>query len=250
MTTHGAPTPLGHQPSRIGVVRNGWRLPVTVTTLAAGAVGVIWLTPGGLGDPDPVRVTQGVSASTYESLAGRLVGLPTWTHTIIETAASAGLLVLAALLLITVAPRRRDPAALAAAILTCCATVVAYVTSEALKVVVDEHRPCRVLGDNLQVTDCPPLGDWSFPSNHATLAAAMAVGVVFVQARIGVIALLVGVAVGALRVLAGMHYPHDVLAGMLLGGALAVAVQVTLIPVSTALVSRLGSRRQDQPGVR
>jgi undecaprenyl-diphosphatase len=99
-------------------------------------------------------------------------------------------------------------------------TGVAYGLSEALKVVVDEDRPCRAV---LELAGCPPLGDWSYPSNHATLAAGLAVGIAMLRPRFALAALPLGVLIGLVRVVAGVHYPHDVLAGAALGAAVVVA---------------------------
>ncbi|HSX99979.1 MAG TPA: phosphatase PAP2 family protein, partial [Streptomyces sp.] len=64
-------------------------------------------------------------------------------------------------------------------------TVAAYAVSEAVKLVVDEERPCLALrtGADL-IAECPGAGDWSFPSNHATLAAGMAVGMAVLRPRL------------------------------------------------------------------
>ena len=76
--------------------------------------------------------------------------------------------------------------------------------------------------------------DPGFPSDHATAAFAIAVVLVL---RLGLRWLPVLVAAAALavsRVLVGVHYPADVLAGALLGTAAAVAV--------CALAARFGPR--------
>ena len=69
-----------------------------------------------------------------------------------------------------------DPRALAIAVLAPLVTAVAYVCSELLKSAVDEERPCRaVAGAVASIVECPAYGDWSFPSNHSTIAGAAAV---------------------------------------------------------------------------
>jgi undecaprenyl-diphosphatase len=64
----------------------------------------------------------------------------------------------------------------------------------------------------------------SFPSDHAALAFALAVSVTLVNRRWGawLIAAAILVAVG--RVIVGVHYPSDVLAGCLVGCLVAYAV--------------------------
>jgi membrane-associated phospholipid phosphatase len=213
-----------------------WRLPIAFAVLVAGVAVVAGLAPGGLGSPDPVIVDRGLSAALYRAMV--VTSGPSWLHGGLEKGAALGLLVLGGLLVLACWRGRTEPRVLAGGALTLAATVTAYVASEALKLVVDEERPCRV--DGLPaLPDCPAAGDWSFPSNHATLAAALAVGIVLVRPRLGALAVLVAAAVGVLRMLAGAHYPHDVLAGAALG-AMAVAVAVlTLTPAGTWLLARL-----------
>lgn len=67
------------------------------------------------------------------------------------------------------------PRSLALAVAAPVAVVLAYGGSELLKTVVDEERPCRTPADLVIVAgQCPPVGDWSFPSNHSTIAGALA----------------------------------------------------------------------------
>ncbi len=76
----------------------------------------------------------------------------------------------------------------------------------------------------------PRSGGWSFPSDHATLAAGPAVGLAVLWPRLAAITLPLAGAVALLRVLVGVHYPHDVLAGALLGGAVVAAVLLAFMP--------------------
>src|SRR5947209_4915195 len=62
-----------------------------------------------------------------------------------------------------------------------------------------------------------PSHDPSFPSDHATAAFAIAFGILFVTRRAGWPFLAGAFLIGLSRVLAGMHYPTDVLAGALIG---------------------------------
>jgi undecaprenyl-diphosphatase len=78
--------------------------------------------------------------------------------------------------------------------------------------------------------------DPSFPSDHATAAFAIAFGVFFVYRRAGWLFLGFATLIAASRVLAGMHYPTDVLAGAGIGlgsgyFAARVAMQRLLVPL-------------------
>lgn len=63
----------------------------------------------------------------------------------------------------------------------------------------------------------------AFPSDHAALAGALAAAVLRLSGKslraAGAFLLLLGIAVGASRVLAGLHYPVDVAAGLAAGVA-------------------------------
>jgi len=69
-----------------------------------------------------------------------------------------------------------------------------------------------------------PSHDPSFPSDHATFAFAVAVAVYLASRRAGIASLVVAAALGFSRVYVGEHYGGDVLAGALIGGAVAYGV--------------------------
>jgi len=89
-----------------------------------------------------------------------------------------------------------------------------------LKHLVGRVRPCSALeGVNLLV-GCGK--SFSFPSNHASNAFAFAL--TFIPLRRGVLSgglLFIAALVAFSRIYVGVHYPGDVLGGMLLGGAAA-----------------------------
>ncbi|MBP1858720.1 phosphatase PAP2 family protein [Rhizobium herbae] len=67
----------------------------------------------------------------------------------------------------------------------------------------------------------------SFPSGHATTAAALFVGLALLLPSLRAPLLVAGIWIGLARVIVGAHYPSDVIAGLALGAwfALAVAAQ-------------------------
>jgi undecaprenyl-diphosphatase len=86
--------------------------------------------------------------------------------------------------------------------------------------------------------------DYSFVSDHSTMAMAIAVGIFLIHRRLGAAALVLAFAEGFLRIYMGVHYPTDVIGGFALGTAvtllLAPLAQVLLTPLVSALA---GARR-------
>ncbi|WP_431916417.1 phosphatase PAP2 family protein [Micromonospora wenchangensis] len=158
----------------------------------------------------------------------------------------AVILLLGLLLVALAVPRlrRADPWGRALALVAPATVVLAYGCSELLKSLLDEERPCRG-AVTILAAPCPPPGDWSFPSNHATIAGALATAVLLLSPRWGLLAAPLALLAAFSRVFVGVHYPHDVLAGLLLG--LAVTLLVSL-PAARFLAELL--RRHPGPANR
>lgn len=127
-------------------------------------------------------------------------------------------------------------------------TVAAYAASEVVKLMVTEERPCRV-ADVATVLPCPAPGDWSWPSNHSTIAGALAVACLLVVPRLWPAVVPLALAVAAARVAAGVHYVHDVASGLALGVLITCLVGLgvhagaqRLMRRSTARLSRAARR--------
>ncbi|MFD5026546.1 phosphatase PAP2 family protein [Streptomyces sp. NPDC058373] len=225
--------------------------------LLAGALGVAVLAPGpvgsppsaGLGSDEPVLVTGGLSARLHRGISGAVADGPGWLGGVLEVVSEGVLLVLGALLVWVVwrAWRGRDAVGVAGAVLTGVGTVVAYAGSEALKLVVDEERPCRAMAGRV-VAGCPAVGDWSFPSNHATLAVALAVGLALTRPRLAWVVLPLGAAGAVVRVAVGVHYPHDVAAGAVLAASVTAAVLLVAVGAVARLVASVPARRTGEGG--
>lgn len=62
----------------------------------------------------------------------------------------------------------------------------------------------------------------SFPSGHATFFSALAVSLFLRHKRIGIIYIFVALIVSLSRVIAGVHFPIDILAGWVIGSSVAL----------------------------
>ncbi len=163
------------------------------------------------------------TTTTYRDVTESVAGWPGWAQDALGHAGEAGLALLVLLLAHGVRHAwRRSPGRLPLALGAGAGVLVAYATSELLKVLEQQPRPCRTFGVET-VAACPPVGDWSLPSNHATVAAALAVAAGLARPRLAPLAVLLAAGVAASRVAVGVHLPHDVTSGALLGGVVAVA---------------------------
>ncbi|GGZ35908.1 hypothetical protein GCM10010343_73970 [Streptomyces avidinii] len=102
----------------------------------------------------------------------------------------------------------------------------------------DEERPCRaVVGAAASLVPCPGPGDWSFPSNHAVLAGAAAVALTMAVRRLALLTVPLALLMAFSRVFVGVHYPHDVAFGLLLGGSAAALVVLALTGPTAAVIT-------------
>lgn len=184
---------------------------------------------------------SGIDGSAYLDVVHAAQDAPGWFDRIVSDYTTYGLGIFAALMLYGWWRARsrgeRDKAvrALAAPVLT----VVAFVVSSGLKSLVHELRPCQSL-HVVTLEACPAPGDWSFPSNHATIAAAAAVALWFVSARLGLVASVCALAMAASRVWVGAHYPHDVAVGLAVGALVALPLGLLVQAFAPVLAARVG----------
>ncbi|WP_328399065.1 phosphatase PAP2 family protein [Streptomyces sp. NBC_00390] len=86
--------------------------------------------------------------------------------------------------------------------------------------------------------------DYSFVSDHATMAMAIAAGLFVAHRGFGLAALALAMAEGFCRVYMGVHYPTDVVGGFALGTAVALLLAPLALALLTPLVSAVaGSGR-------
>ncbi|WP_030348891.1 phosphatase PAP2 family protein [Streptomyces sp. NRRL S-1022] len=175
-----------------------------------------------------------VDGSAYTAVVNLARRSPVWLDDTVSAWSTYGLVLFAVLMAVGWWHARRVSAtASVTALAVPFVVVVAFAVDAVLKLLVREDRPCQ----SLRVTTleaCPAPGDWSFPSNHAAIAAAAAVALLFVSRRLGAVAVVAACAMAVSRVWVGAHYPHDVLAGVVVGAV-------------TALLAMWALRRRAEP---
>jgi undecaprenyl-diphosphatase len=87
--------------------------------------------------------------------------------------------------------------------------------------------------------------DASFPSDHATAAVAIAVAILLRKRAWGIAALAAALIVAVGRVALGLHYPSDVLAGILLGTASALVLWIPPVRSRVDALADLAGRIWD-----
>ncbi|WP_410596080.1 phosphatase PAP2 family protein [Amycolatopsis sp. lyj-23] len=160
-----------------------------------------------------------------------------WLHGFFEIYTDAGLGLLAVLAAVVWWRARGKPAeTMAAALWVPLAVLLAYGLSNLVKVLVQEPRPCLRYPAVPTVAPCDFATDYSFPSNHVVFAVSAAVGLLLVAWRVGLLALVLAGLVAFSRVYLGAHYPHDVLAAVVLGAAIACCGLLLRRPLTTLVV--------------
>ncbi|AUY49396.1 phosphatase PAP2 family protein [Streptomyces sp. CB01881] len=166
---------------------------------------------------------SGIDGGLYSRVVGWADAAPYWLDQLIKVWSAVGLGLFAVLMVLAWWRARGAGASVMARVLASpLIVVVAYVVNSGFKSVVEEVRPCAQLGVRGTLEACPGAGDWSFPSNHTVIAFAAATALWFADRRLGRIAGIAAVLMGASRVWVGVHYPHDVLVGAAVGVLVAI----------------------------
>jgi undecaprenyl-diphosphatase len=158
-----------------------------------------------------------------------------WLHGAAVAYAQYGV-VLFALLLLTgwLLARRQDrPRVMARALLAPVGMLIALAANQPIVHSVNEARPYTALRDTLLLVHRS--ADGSFPSDHATMAGAVAAGLLLVSWRLGLVAAVAALLMAFTRVYVGAHYPVDVVAGLAFGAAVTLLVSL----LATGPVERL-----------
>jgi undecaprenyl-diphosphatase len=179
--------------------------------------------------------------SLLHDINGLAKGAPGWVDHTVEFLGAYGLLLgMMLLLLVCWWTGRRCAESLDAAASSAAAVIwaplaaaIAVLVNVPIRSFVKRPRPFAA-HEGLDVL-VHGKNDYSFVSDHATLAMAMAAGLFVVSRKFGLIGMVMALAEGFCRVFVGVHYPTDVIGGFALGAAVALL----LSPLATAALTPL-----------
>ncbi len=162
-----------------------------------------------------------------------------WLHPPLRFFAEDGVALFAGLLLVSwwIARRQGDLRLVTRALWAPLGALVALGVNQLIAAAVAEPRPYAVLPH--VTTLVSRSSDYSFPSDHAVMAGAVTAGLLLVDRRLGLVAATLAVLMAVTRVYVGAHFPLDVVAGLLVGLAVAVAADAVATPPLTRFVTLL-----------
>lgn len=97
-----------------------------------------------------------------------------------------------------------------------------------LKNLIARQRPCWIDPDVGLLVKIP--WDYSFPSGHTMVSFEGAVSILLIKKRWGILALVLAVLIMISRLYLFVHFPTDVLAGMVIGISIAIGVNRLILP--------------------
>ncbi|MEU9130216.1 phosphatase PAP2 family protein [Kitasatospora sp. NPDC048540] len=175
-------------------------------------------------DLDLLRVVNGLAVAS-----------PDWLTGLVSWVGEYGILLgLAAVLLTAWLQARRSPGApvaVAGLLWAPLSVALAELANLPISAIVDRPRPF-VDHPELDVLVEGKEGTLSFVSDHSAMSMGIAVALMLVNRRLGLVAGVLALLQGFCRMYMGVHYPTDVIGGY----ALATAVVLLLAPIAMAVL--------------
>ena len=102
----------------------------------------------------------------------------------------------------------------------------ASIVSKVLKILIHAARPFDALP---RVYSLFAETGFTFPSDHATFFLALAVSIFFINKKTGALFMFFALIIGLARIMAGVHFPIDILAGFILGALVACSAKYAIL---------------------
>jgi len=161
-----------------------------------------------------------------------------WLHAPMLAMANYGILLFFALLIIGwLYARRQSVAKVGAVVWSGLGTLLAVAVNQPLVHIFRENRPFMNLHDILVLGHHSI--DYGFPSDHSTMAGAVATGLFLVNPVLGCIAVVFALLLAFSRVYIAVHYPFDVMAGLLVGAAVMLISYFVVRKLLTFVLTKL-----------
>ena len=111
-----------------------------------------------------------------------------------------------------------------------------------LKPAVERLRPCDISDRVSEIIVCP--SDFSFPSGHTSAAFAAATAIMFFYPKYGLLALLLAAIIAFSRLYLFVHFPTDILFGILLGTTCALTAYGAVRFLHTVFWTKIRLKKQ------
>lgn len=100
--------------------------------------------------------------------------------------------------------------------------IVAWCLASILKILIHTPRPFNAF---INVHSLISETGFAFPSGHATFYSALAVSLYFCNKKVGYVFMTFALCIGLARIMAGVHFPIDILGGFILGTLTVLAIR-------------------------